>query len=75
MVVMQLVKNFYLRFIKTLTYNGVEYYLYERMLPQAFTLFAGQGENAPKLTINAVNIQNDYFWQKAKLQLVKVFQI
>lgn len=53
-------KNFYLRFIKTLTYNGVEYYLYERMLPQAFTLFAGQGENAPKLTINAVNIQNDY---------------
>lgn len=48
-----------MRFLKTLTYQNVEYALYERMLPQEFTLYAGQGANAPTLIVNVVNIETD----------------
>ena len=52
-------KNYYMRFLKTLTYQGIEYALYERKLPKEFTLYAGQGQNAPILIANVVNIQQD----------------
>lgn len=51
-------KNYYMRFLKTLTYQNIEYALYERMLPQEFTLYAGTGDNAPVLILNVVNIDN-----------------
>lgn len=50
-------KNYYMRYLKTLAIQGVEYALYERKLPQEFTLYAGQGANAPILIANVVNIQ------------------
>lgn len=50
-------KNYYMRYLKTLTIQGVEYALYERKLPKEFTLYAGQGANAPILIANVVNIQ------------------
>ena len=43
-------------YVKTLTYNNVEYALYERLLPKEFTLFAGVGANAPILVCNVVNV-------------------
>ena len=49
----------YLNYIKILTYQNVEYALFERMLPKEFTLYAGQGANAPILTTNVVNVQTD----------------
>lgn len=52
-------KSYYMRYLKTLTYQGVEYALYERKLPKEFTLYAGQGANAPILVANVVNIQQD----------------
>lgn len=52
-------QNYYMRYLKKLVYQGVEYALYERKLPQEFTLYAGQGENAPTLIANVVNIQTD----------------
>lgn len=52
-------KNYYMRYLKTLTIQGVEYALYERKLPQEFTLYAGQGANAPILIANVVNIQQE----------------
>lgn len=50
-------KNYYMRYLKTTTIQGVEYALYERKLPQEFTFYAGQGANAPILIINIVNIE------------------
>lgn len=52
-------KNYYMRYLKTLTQNGVEYALYERKLPKEFTLYAGEGANAPVLVANVVNILQD----------------
>lgn len=52
-------KNYYMRYLKTLMYQGVEYALYERKLPKEFTLYAGQGTNAPVLIANVVNIEQD----------------
>lgn len=52
-------RNYYMRYLKTLTYQGVEYALYERKLPKEFTLYAGQGSNAPVLVANVVNIQQE----------------
>ena len=49
-------KNYYMRYLKTLTYQNVEYALYERKLPKEFTTFQGQGENAPKLVVNVVEV-------------------
>ena len=48
--------NFYMRYVKTLTQSGVEYALFERLLPYAFTIFSGVQGNAPQLTISVVNI-------------------
>lgn len=52
-------KTYYMRYLKTLTYQNVEYALYERKLPREFTFYAGQGENAPKLVANVVNVNNE----------------
>lgn len=52
-------KNYYMRYLKTLTYQNVEYALFERKLPQEFTLYAGQGTNAPVMIINVVNVETD----------------
>ena len=51
--------NFYMRYVKTLTQNGVEYALFERLLPYAFTIYSGVGANAPIITISVVNISVD----------------
>ena len=48
--------TFYCRYVKTLTQNGVEYALFERTLPYAFTLYAGQGVGAPTLTVSIINV-------------------
>lgn len=45
-----------LRYLKTLTQNGVEYALFERALPYAFTIWAGQDQAAPEITISVLNI-------------------
>lgn len=55
----QISKTYYMRYLKTLTYQNVEYALYERKLPQEFTFYAGQGENAPILVANVVNVNNE----------------
>lgn len=52
-------KTYYMRYLKTLTYQNVEYALYERKLPREFTFYAGQGANAPVLIANVVNINNE----------------
>ena len=52
-------KNYYMRYLKTLTYQNVEYALFERKLPREFTLYAGQGVNAPVLIANVVNIDTE----------------
>lgn len=52
-------KTYYMRYLKTLTYQNVEYALYERKLPREFTFYAGQGQNAPILIANVVNINNE----------------
>lgn len=49
-------KAYQLYYLKTLTYQNVEYALYERKLPKEFTSFVGQGENAPELIMNVVNV-------------------
>jgi hypothetical protein len=48
-----------MRYLKTLTYQNIEYALYERKLPREFTFYAGQGQNAPMLIANVVNINNE----------------
>lgn len=50
-------RPYYLFYVKTLSKDGVEYALFERLLPQEFTAFAGAGVNAPKMIINAVVTQ------------------
>lgn len=52
-------KAYYMRYLKTLTYQNIEYALYERKLPREFTFYAGQGQNAPILIANVVNINNE----------------
>lgn len=52
-------KSYFMRYLKTLTYQNVEYALYERKLPKEFTSFVGQGQNAPTLVINVVNVDAD----------------
>lgn len=49
-------KNYYLNYLKVMTQNGIEYAVYERKLPKEFTTYAGQGENAPRLVVNVVNL-------------------
>ena len=52
-------QSYYMRYLKNITYNGIQYALYERKMPRDFTLFNGQGENAPRLVVNVVNILNN----------------
>lgn len=52
-------KSYFMRYLKTIKIDEVEYALYERQLPKEFTTFAGQGVNAPTLVCNVVNIDND----------------
>ena len=52
-------KSYFMRYIKTLTYQNVEYALYERKLPKEFTTFVGQGQNAPTLIANVVNVDTE----------------
>lgn len=47
----------YMRYIKTLMKDGVQYALFERKMPREFTFYAGQGVNAPTLIVNVVNTQ------------------
>lgn len=47
---------YYLNYLKNLVYDGVEYALFERMLPQEFTVYAGQGANSPIMNINVLVI-------------------
>ena len=49
-------ESYYVRYLKTLTYQNVEYALFERKLPKEFTLYAGQGQNAPTMIVNVVNV-------------------
>ena len=55
----KLTAAFYMRFVKTLTQNGVQYALFERLLPYAFTIYSGVGVGAPQLSISVVNISVD----------------
>ena len=52
-------KSYYMRYLKDITYQNVEYALYERKLPKEFTAFSGVGENAPKMVINVVNVSTN----------------
>lgn len=52
-------KSYFMRYLKTIKIDEVEYALYERQLPKEFTTFAGQGTNAPTLVCNVVNIDDD----------------
>lgn len=52
-------KNYYMNYLKTLTYQNVEYALFERKLPKEFTLYTGVGANAPTLIANVVNVETD----------------
>ena len=47
---------YYVKFLKTTTIDDVDYALYERELPYVFTKFAGQGQNAPQLVCNVINV-------------------
>ncbi len=49
-------KNYYLNYLKVMTQNGVEYAVYERKLPKEFTTYIGQGQTAPVLVVNVVNM-------------------
>ena len=49
-------KAYFLNYLKNLVYDGVEYALFERMLPQEFTVYAGQGANSPIMNINVLVI-------------------
>lgn len=49
-------KNYYMNYLKVMTQNGVEYAVYERKLPKEFTTYVGQGQNAPVLVVNVVNM-------------------
>ena len=52
-------KSYYMRYLKDITYQNVEYALYERKLPKEFTAYSGVGENAPKMVINVVNVSTN----------------
>ena len=54
-----LTANFYTRYVKNVVTNGIEYALFERLMPYAFTIYSGVGGNAPQLTISVVNIELD----------------
>lgn len=49
-------KKYFMRYLKTLTYQNVEYAMYERKLPKEFTKFVGQGESSPIMIFNVVDM-------------------
>lgn len=49
-------KNYYMNYLKVMTQNGVECAVYERKLPKEFTTYVGQGQTAPVLVVNVVNM-------------------
>ena len=55
----KLSRNFAMKYVKDVTYNGVEYALFERLLPKEFTMYVGEGQNAPRLVINVVDITDE----------------
>ena len=57
--IVKISKNYFMNYVKRLTYQNVEYALYERAMPEEFTLYAGVGANAPELIINVVNVADD----------------
>lgn len=63
---------YFVRYLKNITKDGTTYALYERILPQEFTLFSGQGANAPILTINVVIL--DYTQAEPKIMRVTTSQ-
>lgn len=50
-------KDYFCRYIKTLVKDNVEYALFERKLPQEFTLYAAYGVSAAQMIANVVNVQ------------------
>ena len=52
----KLTSDYNMRYVKTLNYNGVEYALFERLMPYAFTIFSGVESGAPILTMSVVNV-------------------
>lgn len=58
----KLTGNFYMRIVgttngaKKVTVGGVEYYIFERLLPYAFSIYSGTGINAPQLSVSVVNM-------------------
>ena len=54
-------KSYYCRYVKTLTnsQDGVQYALYERKMPRAFTEIIGSGQAARTVIINVVNISEE----------------
>lgn len=56
----QIVKSqpYYMRYLKPCVVNGVEYALYERRLPSAFTDYDGVSANAPEIVVNVTNMQD-----------------
>lgn len=56
----QIVKSqpYYMRYLKPCVVNGVEYALYERRLPSAFTAYDGVSANAPEIVVNVTNMQD-----------------
>jgi hypothetical protein len=49
---------YYMRYLKACVVNGVEYALYERRLPSAFTAYDGVSANAPEIVVNVTNMQD-----------------
>ena len=52
-------RNYYMTYVKTLVQNNVEYALFERKLPKEFTMYVGQGMNAPQMIVNVVDMDNE----------------
>ena len=52
-------RNFAMRYVKDVTYNGVDYALFERLLPKEFTMYVGTDQNKPRLIINVVDITDE----------------
>lgn len=52
-------RNFAMRYVKDITYNGVDYALFERLLPKEFTMYVGTDQNKPRLIINVVDITDE----------------
>lgn len=52
-------RNFPMKWVKDITYNGVGYALFERLLPKEFTMYVGTDANKPRLIINVYDITDE----------------